>query len=258
MRQGGGKLADVLARVIEAAQPGVSTAELAALAEELIKKSGGQPIFKGYGGFPAAICISINEAVVHGVPSPKKILKEGDVVGLDIGMSYQPDKDYQPLCLDMARTIGVGKISPSAEQLIEVTKEAFFRAFNIIKPGARIGDVGETIESYVKSYGYQVVKSMSGHGVGYQLHEDPEIPNFGRAGRGMKLKSGMTLAIEPMVCAGSAELTTLDDGWTAVTVDGSLTAHYENTLAVTDKGAEILTFTEQEKILYAKQTETIK
>jgi len=175
---------------------------------------------------------------VHGVPSKDVILKEGDIIGLDIGMQY-PKKDG--LYTDMARTVAVGNISQEAEKLMQATKKSFYEAVNVIRPGATIGDIGAAVQSYIETQGYSVVRSLSGHGVGYEVHEDPKIANYGKAGTGEILQAGMVLAIEPMVCVGGYELETLDDGWTAVAKDGSLTSHYENTLVVTDKGCEILT-----------------
>ncbi len=248
MRQGGQKLAEILAMVIEKVEPGVSTYELNSYAERLIEQFGGAPSFKGYAGFPAALCTSVNEAVVHGVPSKKMILRSGDIIGLDIGMRWPVtggSKLKGParngLYLDMARTVGVGEISPEAEELIKVTRDSFYQAVKAIRPGSTIGDIGYAVQSYVEQFGYSVVRSMSGHGVGYAVHEDPQIPNYGQKGKGMALKSGMIIAVEPMVCAGDYHLLTLDDGWTAVTADNSLTAHYENTLAITEQGADILT-----------------
>lgn len=238
LRDGGRKLAQILNMVLEQARSGVRAEDLDRLAEEMIKKAGGRPAFKGHGGFPGTLCISANEAVVHGVPNRKMIFKEGDLVGIDIGMQWPADKG---LYTDMARTIGVGKISAEAKKLIGVTKEAFKRGIKVIKPGARVGDIGWAVQEYVEKNGFSVVRSLSGHGVGHKVHEDPKVPNFGAKGTGEILEEGMVLAIEPMVCAGSYELETLSDGWTAVTKDRSLTAHFENTVAVTDRGVEILT-----------------
>jgi len=207
-------------------------------AEQLILDVGARPAFKGFSGFSGTLCTSVNDAVVHGVPSKNKILKEGDIIGLDIGMQW-PKKNG--LYTDMARTVGVGNISEEAKKLIEVTKKSFYKAVDVVKSGARVGDIGEAVQKYVESEGYSVVRSLSGHGVGYEVHEDPRIANYGKAGTGEILRAGMVLAIEPMVCVGGYELETLADGWTAVTKDGSLTSHHENTLVVTEKGCEILT-----------------
>ena len=248
LRTGSKKLAQILDTVSKRVVPGVSAAELDALAEKLILDVGGKPSFKGYDGFPATLCVSVNEAVVHGVPHKSLILKQGDIVGLDIGMQWPVYNKVsagrpasQAMYSDMARTIGVGKISKESQRLIEVTKKSFYKAVKIIKPGATTGDIGYAIQRYVEAHGYGVVRSLSGHGVGYKVHEEPKIPNYGQAGSGEILKAGMVIAIEPMVCAGDYELETLADGWTAVTCDRGLTAHYENTLAVTQKGAEVLT-----------------
>ena len=238
LRQGGQKLAKILDMVLARVEPGVKAEELDSYAEELILKAGGRPAFKGHEGFPGTLCVSVNEAIVHGVPHGELVLNQGDVVGIDIGMQYPSENG---LYTDMARTVGVGKISKEAEKLIKVTEKSFFKALKVIRSGATVGDIGQAIQSYVESHGYSVVRSLSGHGVGYKVHEDPKIPNFGEKGSGEILQAGMVLAIEPMVCFGRYELETLDDGWTAVTKDRSLTAHYENTVLVTDKGAEILT-----------------
>ncbi len=238
IRQGGHKLAKILDMVIEKVEPGVSTLELDEYAEQLILEAGARPAFKGFSGFSGTLCTSVNDAVVHGVPSKNKILKEGDIIGLDIGMQWPK---VGGLYTDMARTVGVGNISDEAKKLIEVTKKSFYKAINVVKSGARVGDIGEAVQKYVESEGYSVVRSLSGHGVGYDVHEDPRIANYGKAGTGDILRTGMVLAIEPMVCVGSYELETLADGWTAVTKDGSLTSHHENTLVVTEKGCEILT-----------------
>ncbi len=248
IRRGGHKLAEILNTVIEKVKPGISTGELDQYAEELIIKAGGRPSFKGYSGFSGTLCTSVNEAVVHGVPSKNYFLKEGDIVGLDIGMQWPilvrdsfVKSKIKGLYTDMARTVAVGQITDKANKLIRITEASFFEGVKAIKPGAKIGDIGCAIQTLVERAGYSVVRNLSGHGVGYQVHEDPIIPNYGHCGRGLTLKPGMVLAIEPMVCLGSYELKTLKDGWTAVTKDGSLSSHYENTIVVTNTGAEILT-----------------
>lgn len=238
LRQGGQKLAQILDAVIKKVQPGVSTGELNELAEKLIREAGGYPIFKGYGGYPAGLCTSVNEAVVHGIPDYNQSLKEGDIIGLDIGMIYPR---HEGLITDMARTVAVGTTSLEVQKLIEHTKQAFFEALKIIKPGAHVGDIGATIEKFITPKGYGIVRSLSGHGVGYELHEEPNIPNFGKAGTGEKLKVGNVLAIEPMICLGTHEVETLEDDWTAVTIDRQPAAHYENTIVVTETGTEIIT-----------------
>lgn len=238
LRAGGKKLAQILALVIERVKPGVSALKLDQYAEKLIVQAGGRPAFKGHEGFLGTICVSPNEAVVHGVPHKKLILKAGDLVGVDIGMQYPSENG---LYTDMARTVGVGEISKEAEKLIQATEKSFFKALKVIRPGVRVGDIGQAIQSYVESCGYSVVRSLSGHGVGYAVHEQPRVPNFGQRGTGEILRAGTVIAIEPMVCLGHYELETLDDGWTAATKDKSLTAHYEHTVLITDKGTEILT-----------------
>jgi len=238
LRQGGQKLAEILDMVLARVEPGIKAETLDSYAEALILKAGGRPAFKGYEGFPGTLCVSVNEAVVHGVPHGELVLNQGDVVGIDIGMQWPAGKG---MYTDMARTVGVGEISKEAERLIKVTEKSFFKALKVVRPGATVGDIGQAVQNYVESHGYAVVRSLSGHGIGYKVHEDPKIPNFGEKGSGDILKAGMALAIEPMVCAGDYQLEVLEDGWTAISKDRSLTAHYENTVLVTDKGTEILT-----------------
>lgn len=238
LRAGGRKLAEVLVLVLLKVKPGVNAEDLDKYAEELIIKYGGKPAFKGHEGFPGTLCVSPNEAVVHGVPGKTIIFQEGDIVGVDIGMRYPAKKG---LYTDMARTIGVGKISVEAEKLIRVTEKSFFKGLKVVRQGATVGDIGAAVQKYVEAHGYSVVRSLAGHGVGYSVHEDPRIPNFGEKGQGVILQAGMVIAVEPMVCAGHYDLETLADGWTAVTKDKKLAAHYENTILVTEKGSEILT-----------------
>ena len=238
LRQGGRELARILALVIKKTRAGVTAKELDEYAEELIIKAGGKPSFKNHQGFPGVICVSPNEVVVHGVPNQDIMIKEGDVVGVDIGMRYPADGGFYT---DMARTVGAGKISSQAKKLIRVTEKSFFEGIKKIKPGATLGDLGAAIQQCVESHDFSIVRSLCGHGVGYAVHEDPRIPNFGEAGKGERLEAGMVLAIEPMVCAGHYVLETDGDGWTARSRDRSLTAHYENTVAVTKTGCEILT-----------------
>ncbi|MFA6553208.1 MAG: type I methionyl aminopeptidase [Patescibacteria group bacterium] len=233
--EGGKRLAHVVHQVASAVRPGISTATLDELTEHLIAESGGQPSFKGYNDYPASACISINEGVVHGIPSTKRKIKEGDVVGVDIGL------EYQGLFTDMAVTVGVGKVSPEAKKLIEVTKKSLDRAIALVKPGVALGDIGHTVQQYAESFGFSVVKSLVGHGVGYAVHEEPKIPNFGKPGRGLRLSAGMVIAIEPMVNIGGDGVITLSDGWTIVTSDGAYSAHFEHTIAVTETGHRILT-----------------
>jgi len=238
LRIGGAKLAKILDMVIARIEPGVKAIDLDSYAEELILEAGGRPSFKGHEGFPATLCVSVNEAVVHGVPHSDLILKEGDIVGVDIGMQWRAEKG---MYTDMARTVAVGAISKEGEKLIKITEKSFNKALKAVKPGAYVGDIGYVVQKYVESHGFSVVRCLSGHGVGYKVHESPKIPNYGKKGTGEMLKAGMVLAIEPMVCAGDYELETLDDGWTAVSRDKCMTAHHENTIFVTSRGAEILT-----------------
>jgi methionyl aminopeptidase len=224
----------VLQEVAAAIAPGVATRDLDALAERATAARGAQPAFKGYHGYPAVICISVNDEVVHGIPSGR-VLREGDVVGLDFGVVL--DGWYG----DSARTVPVGRISPEATALLDVTREALARAIAAARPEARLGDLGFAVQSYVEPRGFSVVRDFVGHGIGRRLHEPPQIPNYGAPGTGLRLKPGMVLAIEPMVNAGGPGIRFLDDGWTAVTTDGSLSAHFEHTIAVTEAGPEILT-----------------
>lgn len=219
----------------EHVREGVTTAQIDREIKKCILSHGAKPSFLGYGGFPASACISVNEEIIHGIPSSARVLKNGDIVKIDVGAFY---KGYHGDC---AATFTVGKVSEEAEKLIAVTRQSFFEGIAAIKDGARLGDVGYAIQSYVESFGFSVVRDYIGHGVGRNLHEDPEVPNYGTAGRGQRLRSGMTIAIEPMVNAGKWQVRVLDDKWTVVTKDGSLSAHYENTVAITDNGVLILT-----------------
>ena len=214
--------------------PGISTAEINRLGEAFIRKQGGEPSFKGYRGYPASICISINEEVVHGLPSENRFLEEGDIVSLDIGVYY---KGFHG---DAARTIGVGEITAKAFRLLEITEKSFFKALQKARPGNRLTDICHCIESFAESNNYSVVREYVGHGIGTKMHEDPQIPNFGPPGKGPLLKSGMTLAIEPMLNIGTFEVVTLDDNWTVITRDRKLSAHYENTIAITEDEPLIL------------------
>ena len=235
MKIAGRITAEALVVAEEAIRPGISTKEIDAKIHRYITKCGAKPTFLGYGGFPGSACISLNEEVIHGIPSERKILKEGDIVKIDVGASY---RGYTG---DSARTFTVGKVSEEASKLISVTEKSFYEAMKFAKAGFRLGDVGSAVESFVISNGFTVVRDYTGHGVGAELHEDPEIPNFGKPGRGLRLYSGMTLAIEPMVNAGLCDVRVLRDKWTVVTADGRLSAHYENTIAVTDGDPIILT-----------------
>jgi methionyl aminopeptidase len=236
MRRAGHVVRQVLERVSAAVKPGATTADLDHVAEETLNEFGAKAAFKGYHGYPAVLCTSVNSEVVHGIPSLKRILKEGDIVSLDFGAIV--DGYYG----DSAVTVAVGeKIDPKTEKLLKITAESLEKAISVIKPGATLGDIGEAVQTLVEAEGFSVVRDFVGHGIGSSMHEDPQVPNFGTAGRGMKLKAGMVLAIEPMVNAGKPEVRVLKDGWTAVTDDGSMSAHFEHTVAVTDTGATILT-----------------
>lgn len=238
MKRAGKVVGETLAKLEEVIKPGISTADLDRIAEEYITKQGAKPSFKGYHGFPASICASVNNEVVHGFPT-STLLQEGDIVSVDCGAILN---GYHG---DAARTFPVGKISSDAESLIRVTKESFFKGLEFAKTGNRLTDISYAIQQYVESFGYSVVRDFVGHGIGKQLHEDPEVPNFGRPGRGPKLLHGMVLAIEPMVNIGRYNVEVQSNGWTVVTADGSLSAHYENTVAILDKGPEILTFSDR-------------
>lgn len=219
----------------EQIRPGLSTKEIDIMCDTLIRKLGGVPNFKNYNGYPASVCVSVNDEVVHGIPNKHRILQEGDIVSLDMGMIY---KGYHS---DAARTHAVGQITPEAQQLIDVTRQSFFEGIKMAKAGNHLHDISNAIAAYVKPYGYGIVRDLVGHGIGTSLHEDPQIPNFAQLRRGPKLRAGMTLAIEPMINMGRADVEWLDDGWTVVTEDGSLSAHYENTILITEGEPEILT-----------------
>ena len=235
MREAGKILAEVHDRLAEMIAPGITSLDIDKKGEELIRKAGCIPSFKGYAGYPASICVSINDEVVHGIPTEEHHLFEGDIVSLDAGVIY---KGYQS---DAARTHGVGEIDPEAKRLIEVTKESFFRGIEFARAGNHLYDISAAIQRHVESHGYSVVRDLVGHGIGKEMHEEPEIPNFKpRFGKGIRLKPGMTLAIEPMVNAGGYEVWILEDDWTVVTQDGSNAAHYENTILITDGDPEIL------------------
>lgn len=234
MRVAGRIVAETHEKLKEVIKPGITTRELDIIAEEYIKKNGALPAFKGYYGFPASICTSINEQVVHGIPGPV-VLKDGDIVGIDIGAIYE---GYYG---DAARTHGVGAISSDAQRLIKVTEESFFVGIEYAREGNRLSDISHAIQQYVESHGYSVVRDLVGHGIGRKMHEDPQVPNYGLAGRGPRLAAGMTIAVEPMVNQGKYAVKTLSDGWTVVTADGSLSAHYENTIVITKKAPELLT-----------------
>lgn len=235
MREAGKILAKVHEELKDAIRPGMSTLDIDRLGEKIIRGYGCIPSFLNYNGYPASICVSVNDEVVHGIPHKDHILYEGDIVSLDAGVIY---KGYHA---DAARTYGVGKISDEATKLIEVTKQSFFEGIKMAKDGNHLHDISNAIADYCESFGYGVVRDLVGHGIGKNLHEDPQIPNFHQRRRGIKLQKGMTLAIEPMVNAGTYEVAWLDDDWTVVSDDGSLSAHYENTILITDGEPEILT-----------------
>ena len=220
--------------VLAAAGPGVTTRELDAIAEQQIRRAGGEPSFKNYRGYPASLCASVNNEVVHGIPG-SRVLAEGDILSIDLGVKL---KGYHS---DMARTVPIGKISAEAQRLIDVTEKSFFAGIQNAKKGNRLNDISQAIEFTVRAAGYTVVRDLVGHGIGRQLHEPPDVPNFSLPRRGPVLKSGMVIAVEPMVNMGEAKVVWLDDGWTVITADGSLSAHYENTIAITDDGPFILT-----------------
>lgn len=227
--------AEAMAKAIEVIREGVSTWEIDRVIRRYIESRGARPTFLGYGGFPGSACISLNDEVIHGIPSKKKILFEGDIVKIDVGAFYHGFTG------DMARTIPVGRVSEDVQRLIDTTERSFYCGVEQFREGNRIGDIGHAIQSCVEDAGFSVVRRYIGHGVGHELHEDPEVPNFGVAGRGVRLCTGMTLAIEPMVNMGRYEVRELSDGWTVKTADGTLSAHYENSVALTEDGPRILT-----------------
>ena len=238
MREAGRLLEQVHNELAKMIRPGISTWEIDRVGEELIRSRGCVPNFLDYNGFPASFCISVNDEVVHGIPSKDRILQEGDIISLDAGLIY---RDYHS---DAARTYGVGEISEDARKLIDVTRESFFEGLRYAKAGKHLFEISGAIGSYAERFGYGVVRDLVGHGIGTKLHEEPQIPNFQQKRRGMRLYPGMTLAIEPMINEGRADVVWLDDDWTVVTEDGSRSAHYENTILITDGEPEILTLTE--------------
>ena len=235
MREAGRITGEALLVAREHVCEGISTYELDKIIREYIERCGAKPSFLGYGGFPGSACISINDEVIHGIPSKDRILQEGDIVKIDVGAYY---KGYHG---DAARTIPVGNVSKEALRLIKATRDSFYAGIAAAKVGNRIGDVGSAIDELVKGYGFSTVKRYIGHGVGHNLHESPDVPNYGTAGRGVRICSGMTLAIEPMVNVGGENVVELPDGWTVKTADHKLSAHYENTVAITDEGVLIMT-----------------
>lgn len=234
LKEAGSILAKILVKLRQIIKPGITTAEIDRLAEELIFKADCLPAFKGYRGFPAAVCTSINEEIVHGIPGQRQI-KEGDIVSLDMGINYLG------YFSDAAITVAVGKVAPKVKKLIEVTKKALDEGIKQARPNNYLFDISYAVQKYVERNGFSVVRQFVGHGIGLKLHEDPEVPNFGQAHQGPVLRSGMVLAIEPMVNMGTWESEILDNGWTAVTKDRAPSAHFEHTVAITDRGPEILT-----------------
>lgn len=234
MRNAGRVVAETLAMIEKVIKPGITTAEIDKLAEAFIVSQGATPSFKGYGGFPASICASINDVVIHGIPSSRE-LKDGDIISVDCGAILN---GYHG---DAARTFPVGNISDEAQKLIDVTRGSFFKAVDKAIVGNRLTDISAAVQKHVESFGYSVVRDFVGHGIGKSMHEDPQVPNYGAAGKGAKLVHGMVLAIEPMINIGEYKVKIKPDGWTVVTGDGSLSAHYENTVAITNNGPEILT-----------------
>lgn len=239
MREAGRISAGALKLVGEAVEPGVTTAELDRIAENYILSQGAKPNFKGYNGFPATACISINDQVIHGIPSKRITVKEGDIVSVDLGAVFE---GYHG---DNAATFAAGQISPEAQRLMDATEESLYEGIRMARAGGRIGDISSAIQRYVEARGYSVVRQYVGHGVGASLHEAPEVPNFGTPGRGVRLLPGMTLAIEPMINIGSEKVKVLPDGWTVLTADGSLSAHFEKSIVITADGPEILTKIEE-------------
>lgn len=234
LRKANAIVMEILLRLREEVKPGVSTWDFEELALELCKKKRVTPAFKGYRGYPYALCVSVNEEIVHGMPKRSKILKEGDIVSFDFGVIYE---GYVG---DAAVTVGVGEVSEKAKILMKVTEEALYKGIEKARFGNKIGDISHAIQTHVEKHGFNVIRDFVGHGIGKNLHEPPEVPNFGKPGRGLKIEVGMVLAIEPMVSAGDYKIEILEDGWTAVTKDRSLAAHFEHTVAVTLKGPEIL------------------
>jgi methionyl aminopeptidase len=235
MRAAGRLVGEVLTELTARVAPGVTTSTLDEIAEELIRRAGAIPAFKGYHGYPATICASINEEVIHGIPSGRRILNEGDVISIDVGASL--DGYYG----DSAVTLPVGAVSEQAATLLRVTEESLYKAIERVRVGGRISDLGHAVQHHVEAYGFSVVREFVGHGIGQRMHEEPQVPNYGEPGRGPRLTEGMVLAIEPMVNAGKPAVKVLADGWTAVTRDGSLSAHFEHTVAVTADGPWVLT-----------------
>lgn len=241
MKEAGRVVGLVFKNLLESIKPGMSTQDIDEIVEKTMLDNKCIPAEKGYYGYPASACVSVNDTLIHGIPSNKIILKEGDIVSVDIVANYN---GYMA---DACRTFKVGRISERAERIVTVTKEAFFEALKVVKPGNHVGDISHTIQKYVESRGYNVVREYTGHGIGRDMHEDPAIPNYGKEGTGTRLEPGMTICIEPMVLEGRKDVRVLPDGWTVKSKDGKLTAHYENTVVVTESGYEIITMYEGEE-----------
>jgi methionyl aminopeptidase len=235
MKRAGRVAANALKIAGEVVEPGVSTWEIDRAAKKYIESEGAEPTFLGYGGFPATCCISVNQVVIHGIPSKKQIIREGDIVSIDVGATLE---GYVG---DNAWTFPCGKVSEKAQRLMDTTRESLFEGIKAAQPNHRLGDVGSAVQRYAEARGYSVVRDFVGHGVGAKMHEDPSVPNYGTPGRGVRLLPGMTIAIEPMITEGTYKVKTLDDGWTTVTADGKLAAHFENSIAITPDGPVILT-----------------
>ena len=238
MRESGKVTGYILKELENFVKPGITTADINKFVEDTIRKAGMIPTFLGYGGFPASACVSINEEVVHGIPDKKRYLQEGDIVSVDVGSTY---KGYVS---DAARTYPVGQVSETAAKLMEVTRESFFAGIEFCKVGYRLSDISHAVQVKAESEGFSVIRDFVGHGVGREMHEDPQIPNYGKPGRGPRLAKGMVFAIEPMICEGGYDVRTLSNDWTVVTLDGKLSAHYENTVVITDGEPELLTLAE--------------
>ncbi len=235
MREAGRVTGLILKELEDFIKPGISTMDIDRFVEDTIRKNGMTPSFKGLYGFPASVCVSVNEEVVHGIPDKKRKLREGDIVSVDTGATY---KGYVS---DAARTYAVGKISDEAQRLIDAAKDSFFEGMKFCKAGCRLSDISNAIQTKAEGEGFSVIRDFVGHGVGQDMHEDPQIPNYGKPGRGPRLVKGMVFAIEPMICVGGYEVKTLSNDWTVVTADGKLAAHYENTVVITDGEPELLT-----------------
>lgn len=234
MRRANQIIAETREVLKEMMKPGVTTYDLDRKADEIFKSKGAKSAFKGYKGFPASICVSVNEEIVHGIPNKKKVLKEGDIVGLDMGTIYEGFYG------DSAMTFAIGAVSEEALRLMKITEESLHLGIKEARPGARLYDIGAAVQEHAESAGFSVVRDFVGHGIGTHLHEEPQVPNYGQRGRGMVLQAGMVIAIEPMINAGSPEVKIKEDGWTAVTKDGKLSAHFEHSIAITEKGPVIL------------------